>query len=223
MKKTDKSPDPKKPKDQSEFTRVDKLALIKEVRQTMDNFDYASVSAFREATELVVTAFWQGRRLPGHPFDDVLPQLIRFARRSKSPEAVWFAAWVKRVYSADSERLPSRQRGGSSIEVAKESFKKLTVEIENFGYASASDIGPECYLGSLAGFYHIFPDSGSLRAFALDIMDAACQIESSRMVIKPTVVPEGYAETALEDWSDQIVANAWLYPDKKDGKRHGKE
>ena len=53
-------------------------------------------------------------------------------------------------------------------------------------------------------------------------MDAACQIENSHLVIKPTVVPEGYAETALEDWSDQIVANAWLYPDKKDDKGDGK-
>ena len=73
MKKTDRSPKSKKSKDQSEFSRVDKLALIKEVRQSMDNLDYVSVSAFREATELVAAAFWQGRRLPGHPFDEVLP------------------------------------------------------------------------------------------------------------------------------------------------------
>ena len=221
MKKTDRSPDSKKSKDHSEFSRVDKLALIKEVRQTMDNFDYATVSAFREATELVAAAFWQGRRLPGHPFDEVLPQLIRFARRSKSADAVWFATWVKRVYVADSERLSSRQRERSSIDAAKETLKKLTVEIEDFGYASASDIGPECYLGSLAGFYHIFSDSGSLRAFALDLMNAATQIESSRIVIQPTLVPEGYAETVLADWSDQIVANAWLYPDRTDGEGDG--
>ena len=94
--------------------------------------------------------------------------------------------------------------------------------MDNFYYASASDIGPECYLVSLAGFYYIFPDSGSLRAFALDLMYAACLIESSHMVIKPTVVPKGYVEMALEDWSDQIVANAWLYPDKKYDKGDGK-
>ena len=99
--------------------------------------------------------------------------------------------------------------------IRKKLIKKFTIEIDGFGYASASDFGSEVFLGSLAGFYHVFSDSDSLRSFALGLMDAATQIESSRIVIETTAVPEGYAETVLADWSDQIVADAWLYPGKE--------
>ena len=91
----------------------------------------------------------------------------------------------------------------------------MTTEIDGFGFVSASDSGPEVYLGSLAGFYHIFSDSDSLRSFALGLMDASSQIELSRTVIETKALPEDYAEMVLADWSDQIVANAWLYPDRE--------
>ena len=77
-----------------------------------------------------------------------------------------------------------------------------------------ADFGAEVYLGSMAGFYHIFSDSDSLRVFGLRLIDAATEIESSRTVFEAKAIPDDYAEMALEDWSDQIVANAWLYPDK---------
>jgi hypothetical protein len=215
MKKTDKSPAKKDSKAQPGFSRSDKLALIKEIHHMMNKFDYISVNIFRESTERVAAAFLRGRGLPVDPYDELLSLLIQFARRSKSPEAVWFSGWVKKVYQADSEQLSSRERESHLIDVAKRIFKKLTVEIDGFGYASASDFGPEVYLGSLAGFYHIFSDSDSLRSFALGLIDAATEIESSRTVIETKSVPEDYAETVLADWSDQIAANAWLYPDRE--------
>ena len=215
MKKTDKSPAKKDSKAQPGFRRSDKLALIKEIHHMMNKFDYISVNIFRESTERVAAAFLRGRGLPVDPYDELLSLLIQFARRSKSPEAVWFSGWVKKVYQADSEQLSSRERESHLIDVAKRIFKKLTIEIDGFGYASASDFGPEVYLGSLAGFYHIFSDSDSLRSFALGLIDAATEIESSRTVIETKSVPEDYAETVLADWSDQIAANAWLYPDRE--------
>ena len=181
----------------------------------MSNFDYVSVNMFKESAERVSAAFLRGRCLPVDPYDELLSQLIQFARRSKSPEAEWFSSWVKKVHKADSEQLSSRQRGNHLEDVAKRTFKKLTIEIDGFGYVSAADFGSEVYLGSLAGFYHIFSDSDSLRSFALGLMDAATEIESSRTVIETKAVPEGYAQTVLADWSDQIVADAWLYPDKE--------
>ena len=215
MKKTDKSPAKKDSKSQPGFSRSDKLALIKEIHHMLNSFDYVSVNIFKESTERVAAAFLRGRCLPVDPFDELLSQLIQFARRSKSPEAVWFSSWVKKVYQADTEQLSSRERGGHLIDVAKRIFKKLTIEIDGFGFASASGSGPEVYLGSLAGFYHIFPNSDSLRSFALGLIDAANEIESSRTVIETKALPEDYAETVLADWSDQIVANAWLYPDRE--------
>ena len=214
MKKTDKSQAQEDSKSQARVSRSDKLALIKEIHHMMSNFDYVSVNMFKESAERVSAAFLRGRRLPVNPYHELLGQLIQFARRSKSPEAEWFANGVKKVHQADSEQLLSRQRGNHLEDVAKRTFKKLAIEIDGFGYASASDFGSEVYLGSLAGFYHIFADSDSLRSFALGLMDAATEIESSRTVIETKAVPEGYAQTVLADWSDQIVANAWLYPDK---------
>ena len=219
MKKTDKSPAKKDSKSQPGFSRSDKLALIKEINHMMNNFDYVSVNIFKESTERVAAAFLLGRCLPVDPFDELLSQLIQFARRSKSPEAVWFSSWVKKVHQADAEQLLSRELGGHLIDVAKQVFKKLTIEIDGFGFASASDFGSEVYLGSLARFYHIFPDSDSLRSFALGLIDAANEIESSRTVIETKSLPDDYAETALANWSDQIVANAWLYPDREDDDR----
>lgn len=221
MKKTDKSPAKKDSKAQPGFSRSDKLALIKEIHHMMNNLDYVSVNIFKESTERVAAAFLRGRCLPVDPFDELLSQLIQFARRSKSPEAVWFSSRVKKVHLADSEQLLSRERGGLRIDIATQIFKKLTTEIDGFGFVSASDSGPEVYLGSLAGFYHIFPNSDSLRSFALGLIDAANEIESSRMVIETKALPEDYAETALADWSDQIVADAWLYPDRTDGEGGG--
>ena len=215
MKETDKSSAKKDSKAQPRFSRSDKLALIKEIHHLMHNVDYVSVNIFKESTERLAAAFLRGRGLPADPFGELLSQLIQFARRSKSPEAAWFSGWVKKVHQADSERLLSRERGGHLEDSAKRIFKKLTIEIDGFGYASATDFGPEVYLGSLAGFYHIFSDSDSLRSFALGLMDAASQIELSRTVIETKALPEDYAETVLADWSDQIVANAWLYPDRE--------
>jgi hypothetical protein len=215
MKKTDKSQAKKDSKSQARFSRSDKLALIKEIHHMMNNFDYVSVNVFKESAERVSAAFLRGRCLPVEPYHELLSQLIQFARRSKSPEAEWFSTWVKKVHKADSEQLLSRQRGNHLEDVAKRTFKKLTIEIDGFGYVSASDFGSEVYLGSLAGFYHVFSDSDSLRSFALGLMGAATEIESSRTVIETKAVPEGYAQTVLADWSDQIVANAWLYPDKE--------
>ena len=215
MKKTDKPQAKKESKTKARFSRSDKLALIKEIHHLMNNFDYVSVNIFKESTERVAAAFLLGRCLPVDPFDELLSQLIQFARRSKSSEAEWFSSWVKKVHQADPEQLLSSQRGNHLEDAAKRTFKKLTIEIDGFGYASASDFGSEVYLGSLAGFYHIFADSDSLRSFALGLMDAATEIESSRTVIETKAVPEGYAQTVLADWSDQIVADAWLYPDRE--------
>ena len=215
MKKTDKSSAKEDSKDQPRFSRSDKLALIKEIHHMMHNVDYVSVNIFKESTERLAAAFLRGRGLPADTFGELLSQLIQFARRSKSPEAAWFSGWVKKVHQADSERLLSRERGGHLEDSAKRIFKKLTIEIDGFGYVSASDFGAEVYLGSLAGFYHIFSDSDSLRVFALGLIDAATEIESSRKVIEDKALPEDYAETVLADWRDQIVADAWLYPNKE--------
>jgi hypothetical protein len=214
MKKTGNSQAKQEPKAKSGFSRSDKLGLIKEIHHMMSNFDYVSINIFKESAERVCAAFLRGRCLPVDPYHELLSQLIQFARRSKSPDAEWFSSWVKKVHQGDSEQLLSRQRGNHLEDVAKRTFKKLTIEIDGFGYASASDFGCEVYLGSLAGFYHIFSDSDSLRSFALGLMDAATEIESSRTVIETKSVPEDYAQTVLADWSDQIVADAWLYPDK---------
>ena len=214
MKKTDKSLAKKDSNIKPGFSRTEKSALIKEIHDMLCNFDYVSVNIFKESTERVAAAFLRGRGSPVDPFAELLSQLIQFARRSKSAEAAWFSAWVKKVHQADSERLLTRERGGHLEDLAKQIFKKLTIEIDGFGYVSASDLGPEVYLGSLAGFYHIFSDSDSLRSFALGLIDAATEIASSREVIEAKALPEDYAETVLADWRDQIVADAWLYPDK---------
>ena len=214
MNKTGKSTIKKDSKTRSGIGRSDKLGLIKDIHNMMGQFDYVSVNIFKESTERVAAAFLRGRGSPVDPFGELLSQLIQFARRSKSPEAAWFSGWVKKVHQADSERLLTRERSGHLEDLAKQIFKKLTIEIDGFGYVSASDLGPEVYLGSLAGFYHIFSDSDSLRSFALGLIDAATEIASSREVIEAKALPEDYAETVLADWRDQIVADAWLYPDK---------
>ena len=215
MKKVDKSQAKNDSNAKGRFSRSDKLGLIKEIHHMMGKFDYVSVNTFKESAERVSAAFLRGRGLPVDSVNELLGQLIQFARRSKSSEAEWFKSWVNKVHQADPERLSSRQRGNHLEDMAKQTFKKLTIEIDGFGYASASDFGSEVFLGSLAGFYHVFSDSDSLRSFALALMDAATQIESSRVVIENTAVPEGYAETVLADWSDQIIADAWLYPGKE--------
>lgn len=215
MKKTDKSPSKKDSKTNLGFSRTDKLALIKEIHGMLNKFDYVSVNIFKESTERICAAFLRGRGLPVDPFDELLGQLIQFARRSKSSEAAWFSGWVKKIHQSDSERLLTRERSGHLEDIAKRTFKKLMIEIDEFGYVSAADFGPEVYLGSLAGFYHVFSDSDSLRVFGLGLINAATEIESSRTVFEAKALPEDYAETVLADWSDQIVANAWLYPDKR--------
>ena len=215
MKKADKSQVKGDSIAKASFSRSDKLGLIKEIHQMMGKFDYVSVDTFRESTERVSAAFLRGRGLPVDPFDDLLGQLIRFARRSKAPESEWFSGWVQRVHQAQPERLTSRHQRNHLEDKAKQTFRKLTIEVDGFGFVSAADFGSEVFLGSLAGFYHIFSDSDSLRSFSLDLMDAASQVESSRTVIETTEVPEGYAETVLADWADQIVADAWLYPSKE--------
>jgi len=214
MSKTDKSPAKKDSKIRPGINRSDKLGLIKDIHNMMGQFDYVSVNIFKESTERVASAFLRGRGLPVDPIDELLGQLIQFARRSTAPEAAWFAGWVKKVNQADAEQLSSRERGNYLVDQAKQIFKKLSIEINEFGYVSASNSGSEVYLGSLAGFYHIFSDSDSLRVFALGLIDAATEIESSRTVIETKALPEDYAETVLADWRDQIVADAWLYPDK---------
>ena len=219
MKKTDKSPTNKDSNVRTGFSRSDKLALIKDIHSMMDSFDYVSVKIFKESAERMASVYLRGRGLPVDPFGGLLGQLIQFSRRSKSPDAAWFSDWVAKVHQVDAERLSSRERKDELIDIAKTIYKKLTIEIDNFGYTSASGYGPEVYLGSLAGFYHIFPDSDSLRSFALSLINAATEIESSRTVIETMPLPDDYAEMALADWSEQIVANAWLYPYKEDNDR----
>ena len=215
MKKTEKSSLKNNAKSNPTFGRTDKLALIKEVHGMLSQFDYVSVKVFKESTERIVAAFLRGRGSPSDQFGKSLGQLIQFSRRSKSIEAKWFSGWVTKIHQLDPERLLIRERSGHLEDMAKSIFKKLMIEIDGFGYVSAADFGAEVYLGSMAGFYHIFSDSDSLRVFGLRLIDAATEIESSRTVFEAKAIPDDYAEMALEDWSDQIVANAWLYPDKR--------
>ena len=130
MKKTDKSLAKKDPNIKPGFSRTEKSALIKEIHDMLCNFDYVSVNIFKESTERVAAAFLRGRGLPVDPFGELLSQLIQFARRSKSAEAAWFSAWVKKVHQADSERLLTRERSGHLEDLAKQIFKKLTIEID---------------------------------------------------------------------------------------------
>lgn len=215
MSKTDRSTASKKSKPFSRIDRRDKLGLIKDIHNMMAQFDYVSVNIFKESTERIASAFLRGRGLTADPFDELLGMLIQFSRRSTSPEAAWFAGWVKKVHQSEAERLSSRKSRDHISDLARQRFKELSIEIDGFGYVSASDLGAELYLGSLAGFYHIFSDSDSLRGFALGLIDAATEVESSRKVINDKALPDDYAETALADWRDQIVADAWLNPDKE--------
>ena len=197
-------------KDPGSFTRPDKIALISEIQHMMEHLDYVSVAVFKEATSHVTAAFLRGRRIPttDPAYDEIAPQLIRFARISKSSEGRWFNEWVKRVQNARPERVASRE--GILTQIVKHILPRITVELGDFGYASASEMGQEIQVTDLTGCFHVFEDEDQLRAFGLQVMEAASEIERSRSIVEPTGVEAGYEAIVVADWENAIIADAWL-------------
>ena len=194
-----------------DMSRDDKLTLIKQTRLLMDSLDYVSLSVFANVTERLAEVFILSRGLkPSESLlNNVIYHLMKYARRSTTEDGKWFAQWVDKVTTSRIERKPHRV--DIHDQILKETFPKVALEVQDFGWLHTSERGSAIYMGSESGFFYVFENEHDLRRFALNLIEAASEIEHSRTVITSAAIPEGYEEIALEDISDQIVADGWLY------------
>jgi hypothetical protein len=211
MKKPKKITGTNKPgQERNYLSRADKIALIREVRQLLESLDYVSIGVFGEAIKQIVNSFVLGRNTvaSGPTCDEALHQIIQFAKRSTTPEGQWLSRWIKKLKTTTPEREPQQRVIPKLIQSL---FPRMAQEIPDFGWIHTSEEGPEIFVGSNSGFFHVYADEHQLRKFALQLIESANDIQASRELITPTRIPEDYEQTALEDISDQINADSWLY------------
>ena len=203
------------PMDTSKITTAEKYALIKDIYEVCVSLDYCTPQIFSRVVRHTLKAFLIGKKeKPDHLMvESHISKLVHFARRTsvQKPEIEWFSKYASKVNRAEDEAQPS----GEAIlqDIAKIIFPKLCIELDGFGHLSTSQ-GEEVMISSLSGFLHIFDGPDAVRSHALNLLSAADEVERARTTITPTGIPEGYEETALEEWEEQRIANAWLYPPK---------
>ena len=205
------------PMDTSKITTAEKYALIKDIYEVCVSLDYCTPQIFSRVVRHTLKAFLIGKKEKPDPLmvESIISKLINCARRTslQKPEIRWFSQYASKVNRAEDEAQPS----GEAIfqDIAKIIFPKLCIELDGFGHLlSTSDQGEEVMISSLSGFLHMFNGPDALRSHALNLLSAADEVERARTTIAPTGIPEGYEETALEEWEEQRQANAWLMPPK---------
>ena len=204
------------PMDTSKITTAEKYALIKDIYEVCVSLDYCTPQIFSRVVRHTLKAFLIGKKEKPEPLmvESIISKLINCARRTslQKPEIRWFSQYASKVNRAEDEAQPS----GEAIlqAIAKIIFPKLCIELDGFGHLSTSDQGEEVMISSLSGFLHIFDGPDAVRSHALNLLSAADEVERARTTNTPTGIPEGYEETALEEWEEQRIANAWLYPPK---------
>ena len=201
--------------DPSKITTAEKYALIKDIYEVCVSLDYCTPHIFSRVVRHTLKAFLIGKKEKPDPLmvESIISKLINCARRTslQKPEIRWFSQYASKVNRAEDDSQPS----GEAIlqDIAKIIFPKLCIELDGF-YLSTSDQGEEVMISSLSGFLHMFNGPDALRSHALNLLSAADEVERARTTITPTGIPEGYEETALEEWEEQRQANAWLMPPK---------
>ena len=193
-----------------DLSRADKVFLIQQARNFLDTLDYVTVATFANVTERLTVVFIRarGRRCTEDVLNNVLYNLCEFARRSTTDEAKWFDKWVKRL----SDASPERKRSDTRDHLITQNFSEMHLEINGFGRIHTSQRGSDIYVGSeTMGFFHIFEDEHDLRLFCLSLMQAATEVERFRSVGISTAIPEGYEDVAVNDISEQFIADGWLY------------
>ena len=202
--------------DTSKITTAEKYALIKDIYEVCVSLDYCTPQIFSRVVRHTLKAFLIGKKEKPDPLmvESIISKLINCARRTslQKPEIRWFSQYASKVNRAEDDSQPS----GEAIlqDIAKIIFPKLCIELDGF-YLSTSDQGEEVMISSLSGFLHMFNGPDALRSHALNLLSAADEVERARTTITPTGIPEGYEETALEEWEEQRQANAWLMPPKE--------
>ena len=202
--------------DTSKITTAEKYALIKDIYEVCVSLDYCTPHIFSRVVRHTLKAFLIGKKEKPDPLmvESIISKLINCARRTslQKPEIRWFSQYASKVNRAEDDSQPS----GEAIlqDIAKIIFPKLCIELDGF-YLSTSDQGEEVMISSLSGFQHMFNGPDALRSHALNLLSAADEVERARTTITPTGIPEGYEETALEEWEEQRQANAWLMPPKE--------
>ena len=203
------------PKDTTRFTTAEKSALIKDIYAMGISLDYMNCHVFSRVVHHILKAFLIGKKEKPDSFivESHISKLVHFARRTslQKPEIEWFSKYASKVNRAEDEAQPS----GEALlpQIARVIFPKLCIELDGFGHLSSGQ-GEEVMISSLSGFLHIFDGPEALRSHALNLLSAANEVERGRTTITPTGIPEGYEETALEEWEEQRQANAWLMPPK---------
>ena len=203
------------PMDTSKITTAEKYALIKDIYEVCVSLDYCTPQIFSRVVRHTLKAFLIGKKEKPDPLmvESIISKLINCARRTslQKPEIRWFSQYASKVNRAEDDSQPS----GEAIlqDIAKIIFPKLCIELDGFGHLSTSQ-GEEVMISSLSGFLHIFDGPDAVRSHALNLLSAADEVERARTTITPTGIPEGYEETALEEWEEQRQANAWLMPPK---------
>ena len=202
--------------DTSRITTAEKSALIKDIYEMGISLDYMNCHVFSRVVHHILKAFLIGKKEKPDSFivESHISKLVHFARRTsvQKPEIEWFSKYASKVNRAEEEAQPS----GEAIlqDIAKIIFPKLCIELDGFGHLSTSDQGEEVMISSLSGFLHMFNGPDALRSHALNLLSAADEVERARTTITPKGIPEGYEETAIEEWEEQRQANAWLMPPK---------
>jgi len=203
------------PMDTSTITTAEKSALIKDVHDMCMALEYVNAHVYSRVVHQIVKAFLIGKKEKPDRLlvGGTISKLVGWARRTslQKPEIEWFSRYARKVSRAEDEAQPL---GETFLqEIAKSIFPKLCIELDGFGHISI-DQGEEVMISSLSGFLHMFNGPDALRSHALNLLSAADEVERARTTITPTGIPEGYEETALEEWEEQRQANAWLMPPK---------
>jgi len=198
------------------FSTADKLGLINEVHEMGSGLDYMNPTVFKRIVLSVSKAFLRGRTsyLIDLEPNVLARKLIQFARTTQrqSPGIIFFNSYARKVAKADIESTSSEDKLPQVI--ARAIFPRVSIEIDKWGFAMASDRSYDVAVSTLSGFLHVFESTEELRSTALSFLDAADQIDRARTITPTTLIPENYHEQALIDWESQRIADGYLYPPK---------
>lgn len=191
----------------ADITRTDLLYLLRVIKSLLEDLEYVTVPVWKTVTSNVIAAFVRGRGLPHSAIQAIADRMQAFSIRSRTPEAIWWADWKSKSLKMRSESR--RKVRKPSQDILDFLFPKMAVPIDDFGYCMV-DQGTECVLVTLGGFVHVVSDVDQLEKLGLEVLNAAAEIKTSRIVNTTDLVGEQDGIYAVEDWTDQIAADAWL-------------
>jgi hypothetical protein len=191
-----------------ELTRTDLLELLRLIRDLLEDLEYVTVPVWKAVTSKMIAAFVRGRGMPPSYIQVVEERLQAFSTRSRTPEATWWADWKFKSGHVLSES--HRKKRKPSQDFLEFLFPRLAVPIDDFGFVMVDGRGGECALVTLSGFVHVVASYSHLEKLGLEILNAAAEICRSRIVNTTDFIDEEYELTAVDDWTDQLAADAWL-------------